>query len=1258
MVKKIVFLTFVYSVVSLAGSVYADLNILQGQSQTITGSYSDTHFNIAGTLIVEPGADVTFSGRGAINGDRDYGTEVGAEIIMNGGTFHLLGDSAGDRLTMGEGKDAYLIINDGYFRVGSEESIGDQGDFKLGDESGGAHRIYINAGTLRAHRMEVDGGNGNEGNRNSHIIISAGTLIVENLGEGDPSYWVTAINVDTGLPVLMPGEGYDSLVISDYNDGKIVTAVLGCRAMQPYPEREAENLCPDVVLSWQPGPKTQPTNGHDVYFGTNFDDVNNATGSTTGIYKGRQTAAEYDPSPDLQLGQTYYWRVDQINNLEPASPWKGWVWSFTVNDGTAFDPDPADEATDVPLEPILSWTAGCLATSHDVYFSTSFDAVDNMEPSALQSSGQAQTTWSPGELDFLVEYYWRIVEHSATQTWIGPVWNFRAKSQIVDPNLLLWYNFDETDGNQVADSSGREFHGLVEGDISAVWATIDGHEGGSISMAGAQVVTMPAGALNLWDDHEVTISVWVKQAMRSGTPNWVFSMGGEISSWPVQWNLGAAIPASDGTSVLYTAGEGPPETEEPTEFDSNDVMVWTKQEGASVSGWVSDWHHFVFTKNENEDTMSIYLDGILADQRTDATTDSLSTLRAKADADDLHIGAYFGSDDGYSGKIDDFRIYDYAMSDQEVELLFRGGSLELAWAPKPANGSADVGRPVVLTWKPGNFADQHDVYFGTSFEDVNDADTTTPVVYVGRQDANSYDPPGYLELNTDYYWRIDEVNDANIWKGNTWKFTMANFLVLDDFESYDYDLDDLYWFYGGNWLDGIDNSTGATLYLGVSGEPIHDGVQSLMYIYQNSFSYYSEAERVINPGERDWTAEGVKMLTLFFCGDPGNDIGSTEQMYAGIKDGGGTSAKVAYGVHTGEGMSDIQVADWHEWNIPLAEFNDVTLTNVTNLYIMFGESDNTTPAGSGTVYFDDIRLYLPKCVPAYGPEYDFSGNCIVDYADIALMAEDWLRSDWVLSTETPTAGPVGWWKLDEDSGTAAADSSGNGSTGTVEGDFAWVTGHIGTHALDLQGNGSRVLVPHKAILNPTSRVTAMAWVNYSDASHNSARVIAKGANTGDNDAYVIEIGDDDNARFFIRSEPTHENESVDAPENSMPQDVWIHVAGSYDGDAVNIYVNGRLVGSETVGAKTIIVDTNGLAIGNAVDVDRALIGKVDDVRVYSVALPEAQIAHIATEGTGYVPLVSVYNLHDLEAQGLKAVNFRDFAKFMTAWLEEKLWPAE
>ena len=93
--------------------------------------------------------------------------------------------------------------------------------------------------------------------------------------------------------------------------------------------------------------------------------------------------------------------------------------------------------------------------------------------------------------------------------------------------------------------------------------------------------------------------------------------------------------------------------------------------------------------------------------------------------------------------------------------------------PSPYLGQTGVAPDVILSWKPGIYADLHDVYLGTNFDYVNNADTSdTTGVYRGRQDTNIFDPGG-LELGTTYYWRIDEVNEPNIWKGQVWHFTVV-----------------------------------------------------------------------------------------------------------------------------------------------------------------------------------------------------------------------------------------------------------------------------------------------------------------------------------------------------------------------------------------------------------------------------------------------------------------------------------------------------
>ncbi len=104
-----------------------------------------------------------------------------------------------------------------------------------------------------------------------------------------------------------------------------------------------------------------------------------------------------------------------------------------------------------------------------------------------------------------------------------------------------------------------------------------------------------------------------------------------------------------------------------------------------------------------------------------------------------------------------------------------GGRATAARDPQPEDGATDVYRDVELNWTPGGYAGAHDVYLGTDFDDVNDADRADPRgVLVGQgQEAATYDP-GRLELGTTYYWRIDEVNatpDATIFKGLVWSFT-------------------------------------------------------------------------------------------------------------------------------------------------------------------------------------------------------------------------------------------------------------------------------------------------------------------------------------------------------------------------------------------------------------------------------------------------------------------------------------------------------
>jgi hypothetical protein len=215
-----------------------------------------------------------------------------------------------------------------------------------------------------------------------------------------------------------------------------------------------------------------------------------------------------------------------------------------------------------------------------------------------------------------------------------------------------------------------------------------------------------------------------------------------------------------------------------------------------------------------------------------------------------------------------------------------------------------------------------------------------------------------LEWDRRYYWRIDQVNETDSdrpWKGNVWRFTTANFLVVDDFESYtDIDpptgigLNRIF----DRWIDGFGTLTNGAL-VGNFQPPdteriiVHGGAQSMIYRYDNAGMTSEATLTLVHPYPRDWTIGGVTKLSLWFCGTSAN---AAEQMYVALNG----NAVVYY-----PDPAATQSAAWAEWVIDMQEFasQGVNLTNVYTITIGFGTKNSpVADGGTGTMYFDDIRM--------------------------------------------------------------------------------------------------------------------------------------------------------------------------------------------------------------------------------------------------------------------------------------------------------------
>ena len=273
----------------------------------------------------------------------------------------------------------------------------------------------------------------------------------------------------------------------------------------------------------------------------------------------------------------------------------------------------------------------------------------------------------------------------------------------------------------------------------------------------------------------------------------------------------------------------------------------------------------------------------------------------------------------------------------------------------PSNGAVDVTQTAVLSWSPSDHAASHQVYFGTDKALVRDADTSSPE-YKGDRvlGSESYDP-GKLQWNTTYYWRVDEVNNTNAdspWIGPVWSFTTANFLIVDDFESYN-DIEE--GVEGSNriynaWVDGYDDPTNGSQ-VGHLDLPfyedtvVHSGNKSMPLYYNNTVGKSEATKTLTYP--RDWTEKDVNRLTIWFRGNSAN---AAEPMYVVLN---------GSAIATNDNPDAAKRGFWTEWNIDLQIFADqgVNLANVNTITLGLGNRANPIAGGSGLMYFDDIRLY-------------------------------------------------------------------------------------------------------------------------------------------------------------------------------------------------------------------------------------------------------------------------------------------------------------
>ena len=753
----------------------------------------------------------------------------------------------------------------------------------------------------------------------------------------------------------------------------------------------------------------------------------------------------------------------------------GWGWlavdeiritnavSLGASRQLAAAPNPADGATDVPLEVVLRWEPGEFAPAtdgHRVYFSADFrDVNDGFAAVGLTSEPAFDTTDLPFALDFGTVYYWRVDEANSVTGWDkGRVWSFTTEP----------YAYP----------------------LANVTATASSAQSG----LGPQN-TVNGSGLNAKDEHSADLThMWMSTG---GLPSWIqyeFEKVYKLDELWV-WNSNQLIEAFVGFGAKAVSIEY-----------SVDGATWTVLEGVPE-----------FARATGLPTY------------TPNTVVSFGGVMAKFAK--LTIHSNWGGATPQTG-LSEVRFFHAPVQARE---------------PQPATGATNVDVETTLTWRRGRGATGHEVYFGT-----DQAAVAQGAASVGTVAELSFSP-GLLDLGTTYFWRVDEIGQDGVYSGDVWSFSTMPYATVDDFENYN-DAENAGTRIYETWIDGFGTTTNGSQ-VGNLQAPfaektvIHGGRQSMPLFYDNSGGKTSEATRTFE-ATQDWTASGVKSLSLWFYGGADN----AGQLYLKIN-----NAKVMYN----GGAADIKRPQWQPWNV------DVTTVSGANKVAKLTIGIEGAGA-TGTIYIDDIRLY-PKTPAMQVP---------VEPARTGLLAE---------------------YLFDN----GANDTSGNGHHGTFLGDA-----HVADSRLVLDGTDDAAFIPRLGGAAAThAQCTYSMWMysltkpdvsgiigginydNWAEGGGIHCKLYNGRANVGISGV----PGGDLNGTTIVNAEE------------------WIHLGLTVTDTTVTLYLNGQVEASRTYTTPLQMILGRGCigAYRNNNDIQRELKGQMDDVRIYNRAVSLEEMLWLA-----------------------------------------------
>jgi serine/threonine protein kinase len=328
-------------------------------------------------------------------------------------------------------------------------------------------------------------------------------------------------------------------------------------------------------------------------------------------------------------------RFDDVSNLgDQEYVGLSEVRFFQRRGPEAIRPYPADGAN--IGSPRLSWTPGVGVKAHKLYLGTSPDSLKY-----IGSFGAADTSEVKlPRLEMHQKYLWRVDAQNLDGTIIkGKLWSF------LTGGMVAWWKFDEGSGSTVADSSGNNYAATLVG--GPQW--VAGYDGGALQFDGTDdYVELPIGSL-ISSLTNSTFATRVNFSNAGGAWQRIFDFG---SGTTVYMFL---TPNNEYTDTMRFAITVAGNTAE--------------DQATAPTTLASGWHHVAVTIDTDNGIITLYLDGSVVAQNTQATL----SPNALGNTTNNWLGRSQYADDAYyKGLLDDFRIYNYALSEDEVKALYAG----------------------------------------------------------------------------------------------------------------------------------------------------------------------------------------------------------------------------------------------------------------------------------------------------------------------------------------------------------------------------------------------------------------------------------------------------------------------------------------------------------------------------------------------------------------------------------------------------------